>query len=644
MLPDRSTEAAGRPRALRLAAAALWIATGATIGARIHVVMGFRAWAPVPGWRELLEAPASAWGFCAAFAATWLGLSEPAARVDPAATRKALRLWALACAPILLAVLRNAAPGVPAEYAEPLWFAFFSGWSLATLAGALPAGGEKRLSPRRALALTAALALATAAWWYGQSVETYNDFLLGYNDFGHFAQRVVNTSEGRGFLVESPALPRFWDHFNPGLALLVPLWKVLPSPHLFLLLQAAALALPALAVHALAARLGAGPAARCLWAAAWLAHPALGQLNLAYTYGWHPISLAIGPMLVALWAIAARRPWAAAAAAGLAMSFEEGVIAIAASFAAVQAGLRFRASPDAEPDPPAGSARAWAAAAAALAAAFALVYRFSGLAEFQTGRFVALGGSAVEVALSPVLRPAEFWGQIFRWNKAAYVLSLALPAGWEALRRGWTTLLALVLPLTVLLAWDHAPAACLAFQYSSALLPVIADAALRGARLAGDRHVAFAAGALGTGLVLSLFVGQLPYSRDTLLGVRQQTYGDSELRREAGSEDGEWLTEQVVRVRRDGGEVLATGRIAAHLVGNRDVETVGQFLERRERLSRLAAGDPLRRYRWIVLDRREQFQQTPEATRQVEREGLLAGYRVVEDRYGIVILEAPHGR
>ncbi|MEZ6079549.1 MAG: hypothetical protein R3C56_28930 [Pirellulaceae bacterium] len=38
-----------------------------------------------------------------------------------------------------------------------------------------------------------------------------------------------------------------------------------------------------------------------LFGLAWLTQPVLGQMNLAYTYGWHPISLAIPLMLAALW-------------------------------------------------------------------------------------------------------------------------------------------------------------------------------------------------------------------------------------------------------------------------------------------------------------------------------------------------------
>jgi hypothetical protein len=139
--------------------------------------------------------------------------------------------------------------------------------------------------------------------------------------------------------------------------------------------------------------------------------------------------------------------------------------------------------------------------------------------------------------------------------------------------------------------------------------------------------------------VLSLYIGQQPYSIDSILDVSTITYGQSELRRQRGSEDGKWLTERVAEIRKDGGAVLATSRIAAHLVGNRDLETVGQFMERRDQLSRLSDTHPLHRYEWLVLDRREQFQQTPQATSSLQQMASQLGFIQRHDRYDIVIFQ-----
>jgi hypothetical protein len=100
--------------------------------------------------------------------------------------------------------------------------------------------------------------------------------------------------------------------------------------------------------------------------------------------------------------------------------------------------------------------------------------------QFQTGRFARLGDSPIMIMLSPLMRPAAFWGQIFRYASLCFLLGLAVPWHLPNLARGWPLLIALILPMTVLLAWDHGPAASLAFQYISELLVILFLAALSG--------------------------------------------------------------------------------------------------------------------------------------------------------------------
>ncbi len=82
--------------------------------------------------------------------------------------------------------------------------------------------------------------------------------------------------------------------------------------------------------------------------------------------------------------------------------------------------------------------------------------------------------------------------------------------------------------------------------------------------------------------------------------------------------------------------------MAAHLVGCREVETVGQFAERRKSLEELVPGRAaLLRYQYLILDRTEQFQQSTAVTLQLLAEAESLGFRKLEDEYGIVILERP---
>ncbi len=700
-------------QAVVAASALLWFIVATATASRVHFLMGYRVLASGPPQLEPFLASHWSWGFAGCAMLLWSGLAiallsrtqaqAQAALADPPrwAIRWVLGGLAMAWLPLLLVMLlRVRGVEVPPNYGEPLWLATWSGISFAWLLQgwtALPTSScaaSSRVTSSVAteplhrisrisrwldavrrwdlLAIIAACCVASIGWTW-QSHLYYHNFLLGFNDFGHFAQRVANTANGRGLLVESPVLPPFWDHFNPGLLLLVPLWQIFPSVYLFFVLQSVALASGGLFVRAIARQQGLGRLAGLLFGLAWLAQPALGQMNLAYTYGWHPISLAIPLLLAAIWALTAHRQYLALALAVLAMSMEEGVIVVVCLFCGVSAvsnmwPLRTRSS-----DATAGStaygvpAAVWLMVAVTCGLSFVFVYRFSGIAEFQTARFATLGSSTTEVLLSPLLRPAAFWGSLFHWHKLYYLLSLCIPCFVLCLLRGWRILLATALPLGVLLVWDHRPATSLAFQYASTLLPLFWLATIQGTRAYADlprsspsddvalegssskdarrrsRAAGAAGGALATGLILSMFVGQLFYSSPTLLDVIAISYGATDAphqRRRASEADGQWLSAQVQRIHHDGSAVLATGRIAAHCVGNSDVETVGQYLLRRPQLAALQdrLGQPIAHYRWIILDRREGFQQTSAETETVEAEARQAGFETVAERFDVTVM------
>jgi uncharacterized membrane protein len=598
----------------------------------------------------------------------WLLCLWMSHQVSCVSQRKAILFFAISLLPLLFWVLRvTGEVSWPPQFWETLWIAAWTGLSFGELARRNVDLAPRSIRKPPAVVGWAAylvlpiLCLLFGGWWYSQSVVYHQNFLLGFNDFGHFLQRVANTAEGRGLLLESPVLPMFWDHFNPGLLLVVPLWKVYPSVNLVFALQAGSLAVGSLLIYSIARRLGHAQLTAVTFGIAWLVQPAVGQMNLAYTYGWHPITFAIPLLLAAILCLLAKQRLAALGCVLLALSMEESAFVIVALVAAVCAAIPLidrRLSKKNERENEVSdsvglismlSTPVWFTVAMTSALGFVLVYKFSGLAEFQTGRFVALGNTPLAILLSPLIRPGAFWGQVLKSENFVFVALLWLPCGLPALLRGWRYLLPTFVPLGVLCVWDHVPAHCIAFQYPSTLLPVFWLASLSGSALPSaesksNSALPSAVTALMTGLVLSLFVGQLPFSSVTLLDVEAMTYGaNSEMRRKSDAEDGQWLLQQVAEIRKSGDECLATGRIAAHLVGIRDIETVGQYLERRERLAALPdrQGAPIKHYRWIILDREELVKWSGSQTAAVETEARENGFELVEDRFGVVIFKRP---
>jgi len=563
---------------------------------------------------------------------------------------------------------------VPFTFWEPLWLSFATGIAVADIVGGTNWNGWlARVSERRVwLATVWLLTVAAGVWWYWQGQQAYEDYMLGYHDFGHFARRVVNTWEGRGFLIETPSLPAFWDHFNPGLGLLSPLWGAWPDARLFILLQAVCLASPAPLIFGIARTWGANAAAAAAWAAAYLAFPAVGQLNLNYSYGWHPVSLALPMIFAAVWLLLRRQRICAALVAILACSFKETVLVTLACLAAALAfqawwtRCRNTASQDAAPSDGLLASRlpywGWATVWAVLSLAFVLIYKLTAFSEFQTNRFANLGDSTVAILLSPVLRPGACWGQILRHESIWFVLSLAVPLGLTRVVRGWPVLLGAVLPIGVLLAWEHGAATCIAFQYITTLIPVLVLAAIAGGASAADREeerrdtanaaekpqllLAPASSALAAALTASVCLGSLPWSSPTMTIVVARSYEwgekpDDNPRLE-GTDGNAALDQIVAMVGKKDAAVLASGRIAAHLLGVRRLETVEQAGVFRWDALCKEAGEGrsgVEVFDWIVLDTYERFQQSEDRIQLLVKEAERAGFhRDDRSSHGILVL------
>jgi len=636
----------------------LWVLATSAIATRTYYVMGYEVGRLLTPALEFVGASLPA--FCVAVLlggiwVVWRILSERG-RPDNEVLSYRSEIWLLIAA--LPAAVNLVEVGLGREldrtFWEVLWIAGWTGVSFASLRRAT-LSENWLFSYRLSGGFVVAVAACAACWWIAQSIYYHESFLLGFNDFGHFAQRVANTAEGRGFLLETPVLPAFWDHFNPGLALLVPLWKVWPDERLFFVLQALSLALPSLLIFRLASNLKLSTATAATLAIAWLLQPVVGQMNLAYTYGWHPISLAIPFMFLAIERAAAHKYVTAILALTLGSAMEEGVIAVVACFAGT-CGVwtwweewRTRNRPAAVQP---GSLRLfglqavhWFALSATCAIAFVAVFALSGLAEFQTGRFVALGNTLGEVVCSPVTKPTVFWPLLFDLKDWTFLACLIIPLGVNVFWHSKWLWLAILPPVAVLFVWDHRPATCLAFQYPSSLLPVMWLAVVLSVQKSPrDAQHPAAMGVLAASLLLGMYLGMFPYSGDTLGDVKVATYAPSESQnRLRGKEDSDWLLTELSKVDRDS-KVLATGRIAAHLVGCQDLETVGQFILRRPDLELLPtrSSGALQHYDLIILDLNEQFQQLTRESEAIYAEALAMGYQVTRSEYSVVFLSRPN--
>ncbi len=670
----------------------LWLATGCAIISRVQLVFDYSTLTLVPPEYEVIAGSASAIAALvlpmAILAVQWFSMPTTTSskrlleQTAALSNLQNIACWYAASFPLLLLVMRILELGAP----PPGWWelAWFAGWTgLATRVSLR--NSDFAFAHRKWLCyafLTIAIAGCTC-WWLSQSMAYHADYQLGFNDFGHFAQRISNTANGYGFLLESPVLPPFWDHFNPGLLLLVPLWSIYPKVELIFAIQAVCLAGSAWLVAAIAISRRQSAFTACAWGLAWLLYPSIGQINLAYTYGWHPITLAIPVLLAAYLSLVRGRVWLAVACAVLASSFEEGVLVVIACYASTQSlriwiqqrRIRKQSSPSESGASrsiafqQSGALPGWLVVSCLSIVSFILVYQFSGFAPFQTGRFAKLGTSAVEIIASPILRPEALWGQLLRPRNFAFAVLILIPffivtvgSGSVGSRAWLWSLLAISPPVFVLMIWEHLPAQSLAFQYTSCLIPILFVGIIETTTNISQPD-SRALGMLATVWILSISIGQMPWSNDSLGDIKAKTYGlqssvKSRENRIYGSKESQRITAWIQSLKKRPSEshvsesatkklpdwkglrVLATGRIAAHFVGVRDVETVGQFWQRYDALRSLdtSLASPILRYDVILLDRHESFQQTTEETARTWIEAETHGWKKLESNFDFLVL------
>jgi uncharacterized membrane protein len=210
----------------------------------------------------------------------------------------------------------------------------------------LAADGWLRRPRRWALLLALAIVVA-AAVLAGYSIARHNAFNSKAYDLGLHAQVWWNTSYGRLFAGSVEVDNYLGDHVSPIILPLAPLYRLWPDARLLLLLQAAALAIGAWPLALLARRRllphwpQSAHLAALLLALIYLSYPALGFVN---RFEFHEEVFAVPLLLLAFWALEARRLGVMSLALLLAMLTKEDVGLTVAAFG-LWAWWRGRSSP-----------------------------------------------------------------------------------------------------------------------------------------------------------------------------------------------------------------------------------------------------------------------------------------------------------
>lgn len=427
---------------------------------------------------------------------------------------------AVAWLPLLanLFVPARAALGRAPFFLEPLIIALSSAAALGlSIAAALPRKDAASLpakDSRLPAAATAALFLLAAVWMYALQAHFLSTLQYGWTDAGLYYMRVKNTAIGRGFLQEALWKPPFYDHFDVGLLILVPVYWLFPTYKIIMWTQALFLAAAGPATYVYARGRGLGGWTAVAFGAAAVLFPGISQMSYSWSYGFHPITIAIPAAILSIHFWEKGRWWLFAAAAVFAASMEETVFPLYAGIGLIELiaprGRRWRG----------------AVLVAAAAGLFALVTRvvmpaFAGAEYGQMVKYAHLGANFREIVLSPFEKPRLFWGLLFDKASISFLaLILASMCMLPFLAPRQLLYPAAVLVFTLLL--QNPNVKIIAYQYQSLTIAAWFPAMIvgaerlsrwRGARGPGRVLAAAAASAVMAAFLMAHFYGLLPYSR-----------------------------------------------------------------------------------------------------------------------------------
>ncbi len=346
----------------------------------------------------------------------------------------------LAALAILLA--RWLTPPALARAAWPLALAFPAAWliwsyrsmgflALYIMAGLLLTVGVRmvrlsdpdhhpRMSARVAWVVVGIVGACFVAYTFHYQNTMYRRLLLGYADVGWYLDRLHNTVTHGAFLRQFSAMPTFYDHLCPGLALLVPFYALWPSVYFLNFCQSLFLGGTGVLLFWLARRLKVAPEAALGIAVLYYLFPAASQMAYGYSYGFHPPTIALPFLIVSFYLFDRGRYALAVLPALVAVSMQEHIFIYYVGLG----GMLFLQ-------------RRWKAGlitAGVAAACFLFIFvvfmpwHVEGQQNLHVGMlFGHLGESIGQIALSPLMRPGAFWGSIFEFHNIQLVIMLTLP-------------------------------------------------------------------------------------------------------------------------------------------------------------------------------------------------------------------------
>ena len=316
-------------------------------------------------------------------------------------------------------------------------------WSLAaTLYFFLPMPWQFSLPPKLAAWSVAVLTILCWACGFFMQESALRTMYFLYSDWGIYLDGYIKIATGQASWGEILSVG---DHWNPAVNLIMAfLTGFIAEPWAIFAVSSALIVSAGPLLYCLARKMQLPPEAALLCAAAGLFCPSLTHLHLGLFYGYHPIEWLIPAVLTFLIFQTTKNKAGMILCLIFACGIQETVFIWSFGF-----GLMLFLRKNTR----------WTAAAVMLLSVAAFIIIAWGILPaasaddgyYQTFQYAHLGNSPRELLLAPFLRPAVFWGALFKPGNLLFVLLLLLPAFPFAAQKPQWLFAALPLALAVML-------------------------------------------------------------------------------------------------------------------------------------------------------------------------------------------------
>ncbi len=388
--------------------------------------------------------PSETAGWTAVAAAAGLSLLAGVAGLE-AVKRSggSLRTAAMANLPVAgCAVMWFLAPSFPLL----IFNIVLAAWSVGRTAAVANCCNIRQMTDRHAvMILTLAVLLFSAVGAY-QQCRSFNMLAMSWFDWGHFYECLNNFFHGKPFHLNLCDGSFLGSRFTPSLILLLPVVAVHSLP-LFFFTGSLLVCSGAFFVYLIAKfwKMTSGEA--LLWGIWYLFIPGVANMNLSLREGFHEVFLLFPLVPAAIWCALSKKYAILAVLVILISGVRETAGILVAGYGIV---LFF------SKEKKAGCILFLTGILYVIAAMKLLMPLFDPPVAgtyAHVGFYSHLGNDVVEIALSPILKPAAFWGAIFNTHTLIFWITLILPFGVFAFKK--PLLLIPALPELVMVSVDR---------------------------------------------------------------------------------------------------------------------------------------------------------------------------------------------